>query len=61
MQKSSTELSQMKEDGLNIPKLKQVSSMAKVNFFLSKLYEGNLISAEDYTIAKKIMSEKRRF
>lgn len=60
MQKNNTELSQTKENGLNVPKLKQVSSMAKVNFFLSILYERNLIGAEDYTIAKKIMGEKRR-
>ncbi len=60
MKQNSTELSHMKEEGLDIPKLKQVSSMSKVNFFLSILYERNLISTEDYTIAKKIMSERRR-
>ena len=65
MLKNSSDPLQMKEIstkgiGLDIPRMKQVSSKAKVDFFLSKLYEANLIGTEDYVMAKKIMGEKRR-
>ena len=55
-----TEETSMKGFDLDLPRNSMVSSEAKINFFLSKLYEGNLIGTEDYVIAKKILSEKRR-
>lgn len=45
---------------LVMPRKGMVLSEAKIKFFLSKLYEENLIGTEDYVIAKKILSEKRR-
>lgn len=50
----------VEEISLDLPRKGMVLSEAKINFFLSKLYEGNLIGTEDYVIAKKILSEKRR-
>lgn len=50
----------VEEISLDMPRKGMVLSEAKINFFLSKLYEGNLIGTEDYVIAKKILSEKRR-
>lgn len=54
-----TEETSMKGIDLNIPRRGMVLSEAKINFFLSKLYEENLIGTEDYVIAKKILNEKR--
>lgn len=55
-----TEETSMKGIDLDIPRKGMILSEAKINFFLSKLYEGNLIGTEDYVIAKKILGEKRR-
>lgn len=55
-----TEETLVEEISLDLPRKGMVLSEAKINFFLSKLYEGNLIGTEDYVIAKKILSEKRR-
>lgn len=43
-----TEETSMKGIDLNIPRRGMVLSEAKINFFLSKLYEENLIGTEDY-------------
>ena len=55
-----SEENSLKGIDLNIPRRGMVLSEAKINFFLSKLYEENLIGTEDYVIAKKILNEKRR-
>ena len=36
-------------------KTSYVKSSDKINFFLKKLYEENLIDGETYTIAKKLL------
>lgn len=65
MRKDISNLLQAEEtpvEGIDLvmPRKGMVLSEAKINFFLSKLYEENLIGTEDYVIAKKILSEKRR-
>lgn len=65
MRKDISNLLQAEEtpvEGIDLvmPRKGMVLSEAKINFFLSKLYEENLIDTEDYVIAKKILSEKRR-
>lgn len=65
MRKDISNLLQAEEtsvEGIDLvmPRKGMVLSEAKINFFLSKLYEENLIGTEDYVTAKNLMNEKRR-
>ena len=40
-------------------KTSHIKSSDKINFFLKKLYEENLIDGETYTIAKKLLKDRK--
>lgn len=42
-------------------KTSYVKSSDKINFFLKKLYEENLIDGETYTIAKKLLKDSNAY